>query len=79
MVNVGRLGIPGGAGVPPAEPPLGARRALILAFSQGLQGHVWLSGSAGVLARNAALARGDTLTLALSHEGRGDPLAAICT
>ena len=24
-------------------------------------------------ARNAALARGDTLTLALSHKGRGDP------
>ena len=36
-------------------------------------------GSAGVLARNAALARGDTLILAFSHEGRRDPLAAICT
>ena len=34
-------------------------------------------GSAGVLARNAALVRGDTLILAFSHEGRRDPLAAI--
>ena len=30
-------------------------------------------------ARNAALARGDTLILAFSHEGRRDPLTAICT
>ena len=30
-------------------------------------------------ARNAARKRGDTLTLALSHKGRGDPLAAIRT
>ena len=33
-------------------------------------------GARGVPARAAALARG-TLTLALSHEGRGDPLAAV--
>ena len=33
----------------------------------------------GRIARNAALARGDTLILALSHKGRGDPLAVICT
>jgi len=30
-------------------------------------------------ARRAALARGDTLTLALSRKGRGDPLVGICT
>ena len=45
----------------------------------GLQGQVCDSGSAGVLARNAALARGDTLILAFSHKGRRDPLAAIHT
>ena len=41
----------------------------------GLQGKVCVPGSAGVPARNAALARGDTLILAFSHEGRRDPLA----
>ena len=30
-------------------------------------------------ARNAALARVDTLILAFSHKGRRDPLAVICT
>ena len=30
-------------------------------------------------ARNAALARGDTLILAFSHKGRRDPLTAVCT
>ena len=30
-------------------------------------------------ARNAALARGDTLILTFSHKGRRDPLTAICT
>ena len=30
-------------------------------------------------ARNAALARGDTLILAFSHKGRRDPLTAIYT
>ena len=34
-------------------------------------------GSAGVPARNAALARGDTLILAFSRKGRRDPLAAL--
>ena len=36
-------------------------------------------GWRGRLTRNAALTRGVTLTLALSHEGRGDPLAAVRT
>ena len=30
-------------------------------------------------ARNAALARGDTLILTFSHKGRRDPLVGICT
>ena len=34
-------------------------------------------GWRGRLAHNAALGRGDTLTLALSREGRGDPLASL--
>jgi len=34
-------------------------------------------GSAGVPARNAAFARGGTLILAFSHEGRRDPLFAF--
>ena len=33
----------------------------------------------GRLARNAALARGDTIILAFCHKGRRDPLTAICT
>ena len=33
----------------------------------------------GRLARNAALARADTLILAFSHKGRRDPLVAIRT
>jgi len=56
----------------------GYRGALILAFShEGLVGvglRLWERGRPD---RNA-LAR-VTLTLALSHEGRGDPLAVICT
>ena len=42
---------------------------LTLAFShRGLAGVGWERGR---LARNAALARGDTLTLAFRHEGQG--------
>ena len=57
----------------------------------GLAEIVWIPAFAGMAegeragwergrpARRAALARGGALTLALSHEGRGDPLAAVCT
>ena len=44
-----------------------------------MQGRVWLSWERGRPARNAALARGDTLILAFSHKGRRDPPAAVRT
>ena len=57
-----------------------ARRALTLAFShKGLIGVGLRLWERGRPARNAALARGDTLILAFSHKGRRDPLTAICT
>ena len=39
--------------------------------------HGWLAWERGRLAGGAALER-VTLALALSHEGRGDPLVGIC-
>ena len=47
-------------------------------WRMGLQREVWHTWERGRLAHNAALARGDTLILAFSHEGRRDPLASIC-
>ena len=43
----------------------------------GFSGGLSEAGSAGVPARNAALARGDTLILAFSHKGRRDPPVAL--
>jgi len=53
-----------------------ARRALA---HEGLTGVGLRPWERGRPARNAALARDDTLTLALSRKGRGDPLVGICT
>ena len=56
-----------------------ARVILTLALShKGLTGVGLCAWERGRPARNAALARGDTLILAFSHKGRRDPLTAIC-
>ena len=63
----------------PAPPPSFPRKrestgASGLTRETAYRGMSWERGRP---ARNAALACGDTLTLALSHKGRGDPLTAI--
>ena len=45
----------------------------------GLAGAGLCAWERGRPARNAALARGDTLILTFSHKGRRDPLASIRT
>ena len=52
------------------------RRAALPFTAAALTGVGLTSWERGRPARNAARKRGVTLTLALSHKGRGDPLAA---
>ena len=60
-----------------AESAKGFRRDERVVRNEGLGGGAWRAfWERGRLARRAALARGDTLILAFSHEGRRDPLAA---
>ena len=64
----------------PARRTALARGAPSLALShKGLIGVGLCTWERGRPARNAALARGDTLILAFSHKGRRDPLTAIHT
>ena len=77
-VYKGRFGFPG-ALASRRRSRACARRALTLALShKGLTGVGLCTWERGRPARNAALARGDTLILAFSRKGRRDPLVGIC-